>query len=80
MVNFGLSLRAAAVNNINELMFKKAPYFLLAIVKGKSTFDNMATQTAMNLARPLSKKFLDGKMFEKADEALEWLTLYKVSG
>lgn len=41
--NFSLPLRAAGVNNINPLMLQKMPFFLLAITKGKNTFDNIAT-------------------------------------
>jgi hypothetical protein len=73
MKNLGLSLRAAAVNSLNELIFAKAPFFLLAIVKSKHAFDNVATQTALKLSKPLSKKFLDGKMFSTREEAVIWL-------
>jgi hypothetical protein len=78
MKNFGLSLRAAGVNNINELMISKARYFILALVKSQNGFDNIATQTALNLAKPLSKKFLDGKMFSTHEAARKWLTDFPV--
>lgn len=76
--NFSLPLRAAGVNNMNGLMLQKMPFFLLAIAKGPNTFDNIATQTAMNLARPLSTKFIDGKMFSTPDEAITWLKTFEI--
>ncbi|NBP70713.1 MAG: hypothetical protein EBU52_18490, partial [Cytophagia bacterium] len=60
MKGFSISLRAAAVNNINSLVIEKAPYFVLAIIKSKNLFENLATQTALKMAMPLSKKFLAG--------------------
>lgn len=80
MKGFSLSLRAAAVNNINKLLIAKAPYFILAIVKGNDLFENLATQTALKMALPLSPKFLAGRMFENTEAghaaALKWLIEY----
>lgn len=75
---YSITLRAAAINNLNELMLKRAPFFCVALVKSKSTFENLALQTALNAAIPLSKKFLDGKLFDSEAEAMKWLTEYPV--
>jgi hypothetical protein len=45
-------------------------------VKGRSTFDNLATQEPLNLAKPFTKKILDGKMFDTEEQALHWLEAY----
>ncbi|NBP68709.1 MAG: hypothetical protein EBR30_05250 [Cytophagia bacterium] len=83
MKGFSLSLRAAAVNNVNKLVIAKAPYFVLAIIKGNDMFENLATQTALKMALPLSSKFLAGKMFENTEAerilARKWLVEYPVS-
>lgn len=80
MKNSSISLRAAAVNNIKPLMLDHAPYFLMAVVKGTNAFENLATQTAMNMAKAVSKKFIDGKMFETREQAVHWLTSYPLDG
>jgi hypothetical protein len=77
MKGFSLSLRAAGVNNISRLVIARVPYFVLAIVKGTDLFENLATQTALKMALPLSSKFLAGKMFENTEadkaSAIKWL-------
>jgi hypothetical protein len=78
MKKFSIGLRAAGVNNIKTLVIDPAPYLLLAIIKSTSSFENIATETALKMARPLSKKFIDGKMFSAEAEALEWLKNYNV--
>jgi hypothetical protein len=82
MKNFSISLRAAAVNNVGKLVIAKAPFFILAIIKSDSLFDNVATQTALKMSLPLSSKFLAGQMFENnqedKDKALQWLINYPV--
>ncbi len=78
--NYGLSLRAISVNYTKEFILKSAPYIVVSILKSRSTFDNLATQTVLNMAKPLSEKFLDGKMFEatERDAAIKWLTEFPV--
>lgn len=82
MKGFSLSLRAAAVNNIKMTVIDKAPYFILAIVKGNDLFENLATQTALKMALPLSSKFLAGKMFDCTEEAralaVNWLLEFQI--
>jgi hypothetical protein len=78
MTNYDLMSRAAAVKELNTLLFAKAPYFLLAVVKGTSLFENMATQAAITAAKPISKKFLGGKIFDSHDEAIVWLNDFPV--
>ncbi|NBP68710.1 MAG: hypothetical protein EBR30_05245 [Cytophagia bacterium] len=78
MTNYDLMSRAAAIKELNTLLFAKAPYFLLAVVKGNSLFENMATQAAISAARPISKKFLGGKMFDSREEAVIWLNEFSI--
>ncbi|NBP70712.1 MAG: hypothetical protein EBR30_05190 [Cytophagia bacterium] len=82
MQGFGLSLRAAGVNNLDRLMIQRAPFFVLAIIKGPNLFENLATQTALKMALPLSKKFLAGEMFDSNEvgrkKALDWLLGFPV--
>ncbi len=75
--NYKIGLRVTAINNF-KLMMDKAPYLLVAFVKGSNLFDNMATEAALKTVKPLSKKFLEGKMFEKKEEAIKWLTDYSI--
>jgi hypothetical protein len=82
MKNFSLSLRASAVNNVGKLVIAKAPFFILSIIKSDSLFENVATQTALKMALPLSAKFLAGQMFDNTEEgrelALQWLIDFPV--
>lgn len=82
MKGFNLSLRAIAVNNLNRLIVEKAPFLVLAIIKSGSLFENLATQTTLKMALPLSSKLLAGEMFDNTDagrrKALDWLAQYKV--
>lgn len=82
MKGFSISLRATAVNNVKRLVIEKAPYFLLAIIKGNNLFENMATQTALKMAMPLSSRFLGGQLFDNTDsdrtKAIEWLIQFSV--
>ncbi|NBW34420.1 MAG: hypothetical protein EBR30_05255 [Cytophagia bacterium] len=71
--NYGLGLRAIAINNLKITTLDKAPYLVVAIVKSKSVFENMAIEVALKGAKQLSAKFLDGKLFNTKDEAFEWL-------
>jgi hypothetical protein len=36
-------------------------------------FENLSMQTAISVAKPLSKKFLDGRLFDEKTAAEEWL-------
>lgn len=76
--NFDLGSRAAAVKEFNSLVISKAPFFVLAVIRGKSMFENFATQAAIATAKPISKKFLDGKTFDTKEEAIKWLLEYEV--
>lgn len=82
MRGFSIALRAAAVNNVNRLVIEKIPFFVLAIIMGNSLFENMATQTALKMALPLSPKFLGGRMFDNTEterkKAIEWITQFSV--
>lgn len=82
MIGYGLGLRAVAVNNFNKLVVAKAPYFVLAVIKGNNLFENLAMQTALKMALPLSAKFLAGKLFENTvedkEKALQWLLNFPV--
>lgn len=78
LANFDIATRAASVNALPELLLNKAPYLLVAVVKGSSLFENMSMQAAITVAKPLSKKFLDGKMFDNEDAAMAWLMDFKV--
>lgn len=77
MKGFSISLRTAAVNSVYKLLIAKAPYFILAVLKGNNLFENLAAQTALKLTLPLSSKFLAGKMFENREtesgSAVKWL-------
>lgn len=76
--NYTLGLRAIALNNLKASALDKAPYFIVAIVKSKSTFDNIAIEIAIKAAKQLSGKFLDGRMFSSRDDAMQWLCNYPV--
>lgn len=78
LVNFDITTRAASVNALPELLLNKVPYLLVAVIKGSSLFENMSMQAAISVAKPLSRKFLDGKMFDNEDAAMTWLKEYKV--
>jgi hypothetical protein len=77
MSGYSLGLRAVAVNNLNKLIIAKAPFFVLAILKGDNLFENLGLQTALKMALPLSTKFLAGKMFgstvNEREAAVKWL-------
>lgn len=73
MINYDITTRAAAVKAAPDLFFSKVPYLVLAAIKGNSLFENLSMQTAIAVTKPLSKKFLDGKLFEKQEEAASWL-------
>jgi hypothetical protein len=76
--NYSLPLRAAAVKNLGDLVLKKVPYFLVSIVRSKSAFDNLGTQAALNAAKSLYRKLLDGKTFNDRNEAIQWLTNFPI--
>lgn len=76
--NFSLNLRATAINNFKSLISDRIPFLLLAIVKRKHTLDDFAIELALEIARPLSKNFLDGQIFTDLTEAVEWLVEYPV--
>lgn len=78
MSHFGITLRAAAINNVNNFVIKKAPFFLLGIVKPKNMFEQLASEAALKAAKPLSKKFLDGRLFNSWHEAMTWLDSYHI--
>lgn len=78
--NYGLGLRAIALNNLKVTTLDKAPYLLVAIVKSSSTFENLGIEVALKTARQLSKKMLDGRLFSTKEEAMEWLINYLVPG
>lgn len=82
MKGFGLSLSATGVTNLSRLVLSKAPYFLLAIIKGNNLFENTAIQTGLKMSIPLSNKFLAGQMFDGTErgrqQAFNWLTAYPV--
>lgn len=74
--NYNIDYRSSAVNNLQRLLLDKAPYFLLAAIKGPSVFENAGLQVAISVSKKLSKKFIDGKMFDERDAALQWLSGY----
>jgi hypothetical protein len=78
MTNYDISTRAAAVKELPDRLLSKAPYFVLAVIKGKSIFENLSMQASIATAKPLSKKFLDGKLFETKAEALQWLKAFPI--
>lgn len=78
MTNYDISIRAAAVKMLPERLLSKASYFVLAVVKGKSLFENLSMQASIAASKPLSKKFLDGKMFDTRADALEWLKAFPI--
>lgn len=78
--NFSMQLRAAAINNFKSLISDRLPFFLLAIVKRRNTVDDFAIELALEVARPLSKTFLDGQIFTNLNEGIEWLVEYPVHG
>jgi hypothetical protein len=73
LTNYGLSLRSAVINNLNKALISKQQYFVLAMVRSKSKFDNVATEIALKSALQLSSKFKAGKMFDTLREAEEWI-------
>jgi hypothetical protein len=79
MKNFSISLRSAGVSNINRTIYSKVPWFLLGVIKSRSPFENLGMQAAISSARVVSKKFLDGRMFENRVEAEQWLRGFDTS-
>jgi hypothetical protein len=76
--NFSVDLMAVAINNFRSLISDRTPYLLLAIVSTNESWRDPAMHLALELAKPLSRKFLDGQIFKKKDEALHWLLDYPV--
>jgi hypothetical protein len=77
--SFPLNLRAIAINNFKPLISDRVPFLLVAIVKRKHVVDDFAIELALEVARPLSKTFLDGQIFTDLKEGLEWLVDYPVA-
>lgn len=77
-VNFPPELRAAAINNFRRLIADRIPYLLLAMVTTKEMLFKPTLDDAVDVAKPLSRKFLDGQAFTKKTEALSWLLEYPV--
>lgn len=77
--NFSGELRAIAINNFRRLIADRIPYLLLAIVKPKGMRLDITLDMAVAIAKPLSRKFLDGQIFSSKKEALSWLLEYPVS-
>jgi hypothetical protein len=76
--NNRLVLKAAAVSHVNKTILQKAPYFLLAILKSKNFLTNLQLQITLRVIKPLSKKIIDTKMFDKKEDALKWLLEYRI--
>lgn len=76
--NTSISISATAVNHLPRAVIAKAPYLVFAVVKSQSAFDNLSVQVALNSAKALSRKIVDGRMFDTLDETLVWITDYKV--
>lgn len=76
--NFSLELRATAINNFRRLIADRIPYLLLAIVKPKALLEDFTLDVALDLAKPLSRKFIDGQIFYDEKEALNWLVGYPI--
>jgi hypothetical protein len=79
LTNFPQELRAAAINNFRQLIADRIPYLLLAIVKPKEIILNPTLELAVDVAKPLSRKFLDGQTFLRRPDALNWLLEYPVN-
>lgn len=76
--NFSVDLMAVAINNFRTLISDRVPFLLLAIVSNKDSWADPAMNLALEVAKPLSRKFLDGQIFKKREEALHWLLDYPV--
>ncbi|HEY0656113.1 MAG TPA: hypothetical protein VGD65_23425 [Chryseosolibacter sp.] len=76
--NFSVELRASAINNFRRLIANRIPYLLLAIVKPRELITDITLEVALDLAKPLSRKFIDGQIFLNEKEALNWLLAYPV--
>ena len=79
MKNFSISLRSAGVSNLTRTIYSKVPWFLLGVIKSRNAFENIGMQAAISGARVVSKKFLDGRMFENRVEAEQWLRGFDTS-
>jgi hypothetical protein len=78
MKNFNIPTRMAIVRNLKRIFLDKVPFLVLAVVKGKSVFENMTMQLAISASMPLSNKFRDSKMFDSERDAVEWLLSHGV--
>lgn len=78
MKNFNIPTRMAVVRNLKRIFLDKIPFLVLAVVKGKSVFENMTMQLAISASMPLSNKFLDSKMFDCREDAVKWLLSHRV--
>lgn len=78
LAHFDITTRAASVKALPDMLLNKSPFLLVAFLKSSSLFENMSMQAAISVAKPLSKKFLDGKMFEDEGAALAWLKGFDV--
>jgi hypothetical protein len=76
--SFPLKLRAMAINNFKSLISDRLPFLLVAIIKRKHVVDDFTIEIALELAKPLSRKFLDGQIFNDQKEGLSWLVDYPV--
>jgi hypothetical protein len=71
--HFDIPSRVAVVKNLPAIFLDKIPFLVLAVVKGPSLFENMTMQLAIAATMPLSKKFLDSKLFDTPEQANQWL-------
>jgi hypothetical protein len=76
--HFSVELNAVAINHFKSLITDRVPYLLLAIVAADEKLTQTGLALSLRLAKPLSKKFLDGQIFSKKEEALQWLVDYPV--
>jgi hypothetical protein len=76
--NFSVDLIAVAINNFKSLISDRTPFLLLAVVMTKESWTDPAMHLALKVAKPLSRKFLDGQIFKSHEDALQWLLDYPV--
>lgn len=73
LIHFDIPTRMAVVKNLDRIFLSRIPFLVLAVVKGKSVFENMTMQLAIAATKPLSKKFRDSQMFDETSVAVDWL-------
>jgi hypothetical protein len=74
--DFPFELRATAINNFRQLIIDHVPFLLLAILKPKVFLPDLILEGAIEIAKPLSRRFIDGQVFSNKTEAISWLTEY----